>query len=98
MSYSLQLGFTSPTVESFSDATLPRRLRTLNRGLAWLQPRGFPENNVTLSIAQGMFTPDENELSTPDPLDRPYAGMLLAGIVFNGRDAYSMHSTRLTLG
>ena len=94
----IQVGFTSPTVESFGDAALPQRLRALNRGLAWLQPRGFPENNVTLSIAQGMFTPDDKELSTPDPLDRPYTGMLIGGIVYNGRDAYSMRSTRLDVG
>jgi hypothetical protein len=93
-----QLGFTSPTVESFGDAALPQRLRALNRRLTWLQPRGFSENNVAFTIAQGMFTPDESELSVPDPLDRPYAGMLLAGIVYSGRDSYSMRSTRLDVG
>jgi uncharacterized membrane protein YfcA len=31
-------------------------------------------------------------------LDRPYAGMLLAGIMYNGRDAYSMRSTRIDVG
>ena len=45
-----------------------------------------------------MFTPDDSELSTPDPLDRPYAGMLLFGIAYNGRDSYSMRSTQLDVG
>ena len=94
----LQLGFTSQTVETFDSPVLPRRLRALNRGLKWLQPRGFPDNNVTLTIAQGMFTPDDSELSTPDPLDRPYAGLLLAGIAYNSRDSNSMRSTRFDVG
>jgi hypothetical protein len=92
----IQLGFTSPTVKTFDDPLLP--LRRLNRGLTWLRPRGFPDNNVTLTIAQAMFTPDESELSIPDPLDRPYAGMILAGITYNSRDSYSMRSNRLDVG
>jgi hypothetical protein len=93
-----QLGFTSPTVESFDDRALPRSVRAVNRPLRWLQPRGFAENNVTVTFSQGMFTPDESELNPPDPFDRPYAGMLIAGIQYNGRDATTMRSTRLDVG
>jgi hypothetical protein len=93
-----QLGFTSPTVESFTDPALPRSERAVSRPLKWLQPRGYQENNVTVTLSQGMFTPDESELNPPDPLDRPYAGLLVAGIQYNGRDATTMRSTRLDVG
>ena len=93
-----QLSFTSPTVESFSDTVLPPSVRAVSRPLRWLQPRDFQANNVTVTFSQGMFTPDESALNPPDPLDRPYAGMLVAGIQYNGRDATTMRSTRLDVG
>ena len=94
----IKVGFTSPTVSSFQDPQLPPRLRRLNRRLAWLQPRGFEDYNVTLSLGQGMFTPEGWELSEPDPLDRPYAGVLAAGVTYNGRDEDSMTATTLNVG
>ena len=94
----IQVGFTSPTVEGFQEAQLPPRLRSLNRRLAWLQPRGFEDYNMTLSIGQGMFTPEESWLSEPNSLDRPYAGVLAAGVTYNGRNAQAMRSTTLNVG
>jgi hypothetical protein len=94
----IRIGFTSPTVASFDDSSLPAPLRWLDRRLAWMQPRGFEDYNVTLAIGQGMFTPEDWRLSVPDPLDRPYAGVLVASATYNGRDARSMRSTTLELG
>jgi lipid A 3-O-deacylase len=94
----INIGFVSPTVESFQDPRLPPRLRSLNRRLAWLQPRGFEENNVALTLGQGIFTPEDWRRSEPDPLDRPYAGVLAAGITYNGRTGNSMRSTTLNVG
>lgn len=94
----VELGFTSPTVASFQDPRLPRRLRQLNRRLAWLQPRGFAENTMTLTLSQGMFTPEDGRRSEPDPLDRPYAGVLVAGVTYNGRNADTMRMTTLNVG
>jgi hypothetical protein len=94
----IKVGFISPTVDGFQDARLTPRLRALNRGLAWLQPRGFDEYNVSLSIGQEMFTPEDWRLSEIDPLDRPYAGVLAAGITYNGRNAQTMRSTTLNVG
>lgn len=94
----IRIGFTSPTVASFDDSRLPAPLRWLDRRLAWMQPRGFEDYNVTLAIGQGMFTPEDRRPRVPDPLDRPYAGVLVASVTYNGRDAHSMHSTTLELG
>src|SRR5688572_10405212 len=94
----VQVGSTSATVESFDDARLAPSLRWANDKLRWLQPKGFDENNVTWTIGQRMYTPEDWSRSEPDPLDRPYAGLLFASLTYNGRDAHSMRSTSLDVG
>lgn len=41
---------------------------------------GAGQERVTLSLDQQIYTPVKTELSTPDPNDRPYAGLLLANL------------------
>ena len=94
----VQVGSTSATVESFDDAEFAPSLRWANNLLRWLQPKGFDENNVTWTIGQRMYTPDDWSLERPDPRDRPYAGLLFAGLTYNGRDRYSMRSTSFDVG
>jgi hypothetical protein len=94
----VQVGSTSATVESFDDARLAPSLRWANDLLRWLQPKGFGENNVTWTIGQRMYTPDDYSLEQPDPRDRPYAGLLFAGLTYSGRDRHSMRSTSLDVG
>ena len=93
----VQVGSTSATVESFDDAEFAPSLRWANDKLRWLQPKGFEENNVTWTIGQRMFTPKER-FEEPDPRDRPYAGLLFAGLTYNGRDRHSLRSTSLDVG
>lgn len=93
-----EFGFVSPTVQSFQDASLSDTARWLNRKLAWLQPQGFTYNNMVMTLGQGMFTPSDWRLETPDPNDRPYAGVLMLGVTYNGRDEDSMRSTTLNVG
>ena len=94
----VQLGSTSATVESFDDTQLAPSMRWANDKLRWLQPKGFDENNVTWTIGQRMYTPEDWSRSEPDPLDRPYAGLLFAGLTYIGRDSHSMRSTSLDVG
>jgi len=94
----VQFGSTSATAESFEDAALPPRLRWASGLLRRLQPKGFEENNVTWTIGQRMYTPEDGSLEEPDSLDRPYAGVLFAGLTYNGRDSNSMHSTSIEVG
>jgi hypothetical protein len=94
----VEAGFTTATVESFDDASFAPSLRRANRALRWLQPKGFDENNVTWAIGQHMFTPEDWRLETPDPRDRPYAGLLFASLTYNGRDSHSLRSTSLQVG
>ena len=94
----VQVGATSATVESFDDAESAPGLRWAHDKLRRLQPKGFDENNATWTIGQRMYTPEDWRLEQPDPRDRPYAGLLFAGLTYNGRDRDSMRSTSLDIG
>lgn len=94
----VELSFVSPTIASFEDSRLSPMARWLNRRLAWLQPRGFDDNNMVLTLGHGIFTPSDWWRSEPDPQDRPYAGVLVLGFDYNGRDADSMTTTTLNVG
>lgn len=94
----VQVGATSATVESFDDGSFAPSLRWANRKLKWLQPKGFDENNVAWTIGQRMFTPEDWSRVEPDPRDRPYAGLLFAGLTYNGRDSHSLRSTTIEVG
>jgi len=88
----------SPTVGGFQDSSLNASTRWLNRRLEWLQPEGFAYNNMVVTLGQGMFTPSDWRLETPDPNDRPYAGVLVFGVTYNGRDENSMRATTFNVG
>lgn len=93
-----EFGLVSPTVASFQDQSLSSGTRWLNRRLGWLQPESYEYNNMVITLGQGIFTPSDWRLETPDPNDRPYAGVLLLGVTYNGRDQNSMRSTTLNVG
>lgn len=93
-----EFGLVSPTVTRFQDQGLSGTTRWLNRRLEWLQPGGYEYNNLVITLGQGMFTPSDWRLATPDPNDRPYAGVLVLGVTYNGRDRNSMRSTTLNVG
>jgi hypothetical protein len=62
----LRLGWTSPTDQ------VPGFLATLSNTL-W----GDGQQRIGFSLSQQMYTPDNTQVSIPDPHDRPYAGLLL---------------------
>jgi lipid A 3-O-deacylase len=93
-----EIGFVSATVDDFQDASLSASSRWLNRRLAWLQPERYAYNNMVVTLGQGMFTPNDWRLETPDPNDRPYAGVLVFGVTHNGRDNDSMRATTFNIG
>lgn len=93
-----EFGFVSPTVADFQDERLSGAMRWLNRRLAWLQPHGYAHNNIALTLGQGIYTPSDWRLEDPDPRDRPYAGVLVVGVTYNGRDRDSLRSTTSALG
>jgi len=62
----LSLGWVSPTSE------VPGFLSTLGHTL-WDEG----QQRIGFSLSQQMYTPDNTQVSVPDPRDRPYAGLLL---------------------
>lgn len=93
-----EFGLITPTISDFQDPRLSPLVRTINRQLAWLQPRGFEDNNVVFTMGHGIFTPQDWRLREPDPRDRPYAGVLVLGVNYNGRNGDVMHATTLNVG
>jgi lipid A 3-O-deacylase len=93
-----EIGFVSPTVDDFQDSSLNAASLWINRRLAGLQPEGYAYNNMVVTLGQGMFTPSDWWRETPDPNDRPYAGVLLFGVTYNGRDEDSMRATTFNIG
>src|SRR5262245_40623184 len=94
----MKVGYRTETVADIDYPGFGPSLGWANKKLRWLQPKGFEENNVTWTIGQRMFTPEDPSLENPDPRDRPYAGLLFAGLTYNGRDSRSLRSTSLDVG
>jgi hypothetical protein len=65
----LRLGWMSPTTK------VPNFLEDLGRTL-W----GGGQQRIGFDLSQQIYTPVDTALSTPDPHDRPYAGLLLGNI------------------
>ncbi len=80
------------------DPCLPRIARALNRYLAWLQPGGFDEQNMTLGIGQMVYTPADRERRDLVTDDRPYAGALMASVGYNARRGPELRTSQLRLG
>jgi len=93
-----EIGVVSATIDDFQDGSFSATSRWLNRRLAWLQPEGYEYNNMVVTLGQGMFTPNDWWRETPDPNDRPYAGVLVFGVTYNGRDNDSMVATTFNIG
>lgn len=94
----VNLGFLSQTVDDFQDERLPEAYRWLNRGFGWLQPEGYAEYNMSLTLGHGIFTPGDWQEEDLVEDDRPYAGVLVAGIKYGGRSERDMHITSLDIG
>ena len=89
----------SPALASFTDdACLPGALRWINRGFGWLQPDGADGRNMVLTYTHALYTPTDGSRSDLIPGDRPYAGVMMFGLGWNGRDGDRLASTHLRLG
>ncbi|WP_074904193.1 lipid A deacylase LpxR family protein [Microbulbifer thermotolerans] len=94
----VEVGFVSQTVDSFQDARLPSSYRLLNRVTGWLQPQGYTDYNMTVSVSHGIFTPTDWEEEALIEDDRPYAGALIFEANYNGRNDNTMRATGISLG
>lgn len=89
----------SPGLGDYSeDACLPGFIRGLNSGLGWLQPRDADRRNLVLTYTHALYTPEDGTRSDLILDDRPYAGVLMFGIGWNGRRGDTLGTTHLRIG
>jgi len=89
----------SPEVSDFrTDPCLAPLARWINRPLAWLQPRDAERQNMVVGFSHLIYTPTDGTRSDLIPDDRPYAGVALVGVGYNGRRGDRLTSTHLRLG
>lgn len=95
----LAVTWVSPTLDSFdADPCLPGSLRWLNRHLGWLQPGGAEQRNVVLGFHHMIYTPTDGTRQDLILDDRPYAGVAMLSLGYNGRRGERLSSTHLRLG
>lgn len=85
-------------VDYLDDPCLPRPVRMLNQHLAWLQPDGFDEQNMTIGIGQIIYTPTDKVRADRIRDDRPYAGALMLSFGYNARRGNSLRSSQIRAG
>lgn len=95
----VQLSLVSPNLADYvDDPCLPGPARWLNRYLSALQPEGFEQQNMVVTLGQGIFTPTDFTRSDVIADDRPYAALLLAGFGYNARNGDRLRHTQLQVG
>lgn len=89
----------SPDLDSYTDDTcLPSALRWVNRGFGWLRPRDAEQRNLVLTYTHALYTPTDGTRTDLIVDDRPYAGVLMFGMGWNGRRGDRLATTHLRLG
>lgn len=93
------LSWVSPNLLSYADnLCLPPTAQKINRRLKFLQPQLLDEQNMTLGLAQMMYTPTNRERQDLIANDRPYAGALLLSVGYNARQGDELRTTQLRVG
>lgn len=93
------VSWVSPNLVNYAnDPCLPLLARWLNRRLAWLQPDGFDEQNMTIGLGQVMYTPTDREPSHLIENDRPYAGALMLSLGYNARRGDDLLTSQVRIG
>ena len=80
------------------DPCLPAAARWVNRNITWLRPTWGDQRNMVLSISQTIYTPTDNARTDLIEDDRPYVGVLLLAVGYNGRQGDRLEVTRLGVG
>lgn len=95
----VMLSMVSPNLKDYvSDPCLPAMARWLNGHLQRIQPEGFDQQNMVVTVAQGIFTPENHVRTDLIRDDRPYAGALLVGFGYNARKEHELRTTQLVVG
>lgn len=95
----VMLTLVSPNLKDYTDdPCLPGLARWINRHLAAITPEGYDQQNMVVSFAHGIFTPEDPTAVDVIPDDRPYAGVLLMSLGYNARRDDTLRTTQLQFG
>lgn len=93
------MSWVSPNLVDFhNDPCLPPLVRRLNRHLAFLQPDGFDEQNMTMGLGQLIYTPADKDATGLVPGDRPFVGALMLSLGYNARRGDHLRTSQLRFG
>ncbi|CAM2892121.1 lipid A deacylase LpxR family protein [Rariglobus hedericola] len=77
----LKFSVLSTDLRSFTDDSVPKPIRGLSRLLGGLITDDLPYK-LGLSFGQNIYTPEDTQIATYQPNDRPYAAWLYLGVAF----------------
>lgn len=93
------LSLVSPNLKNYTgDPCLPALARWINGHVERIQPEGYDQQNMVLSISQSLYTPNDPRRTDLIQNDRPYAGALLVRLGYNAREDNHLRTTQLALG
>ena len=89
----------SPNLRDYTgDPCLPAPARWINRHLARIQPEGYDQQNMVVSIGQMLYTPNDPRRTDRVADDRPYAAAALVRFGYNARKGNRLVTTQLGVG
>ncbi len=93
----VNISWSSSDLAKFSDTPYASPLLPLLDRIPFVNRPDF-QKNLTFSIGQNIYTPDNTETSAPSPNDRPYAGWLYGGFGLVLKNADVRHTFALNVG
>ena len=93
----IKFSWSSSDLAKFSDTPYASPLLPVLNLIPFVNRADF-QKNLTFSVGQNMYTPDNTAISEPQPGDRPYAGWLYAGVGLIVKNADVRHSFGLNVG
>ena len=92
-----KLSWISPDLSGYRDVEKPQWLQSIVDKLPYIHDQGL-QRNVTISLGQNMYTPQEIWRSDFIEDDRPYGGWLYMGYGFHSKSSRELDSWEINLG
>lgn len=94
----IKLTWTSEDLSNYREnKNIPEWSYSIIEKLPFINKPGY-QKNVSFSIGQNMYTPDDQDRANLIKDDRPYAGLLYVSIGFTSKNTESMHTMEIIGG
>jgi lipid A 3-O-deacylase len=93
----VKMSWSSADLAKFSDTPYASPLLPVLNAIPFVNSPDY-QKNLTFSIGQNIYTPDNTEAFNPDPDDRPYAGWLYGEVGLVLKNANVRHTFALDIG